>query len=84
MCDQNCGVQPADRNTDTHTHTWTDKRVKTEGPKILSNDIMFYFRTVIIGGPIYLFCYVFVQPFVIYVKKYNKMISLSKTSFFRY
>ena len=37
--------------TDTHTHTRTDKSLKTEGPKILSNDI-FYFRTVIIGGPI--------------------------------
>ena len=54
-CDQNCGLQPADRQTDgqtdTHTDTWTDKSLKTEGPKILSNDI-FYFRTVIIGGPI--------------------------------
>ena len=49
LCDQNCGVQPADRHT--HTHTGTDKSLKTEGPKILSNDI-FYFRTVIIGGPI--------------------------------
>ena len=37
--------------TDTHTDTRTDKSLKTEGPKILSNDI-FYFRTVIIGGPI--------------------------------
>ena len=37
--------------TDRHTDTWTDKSLKTEGPKILSNDI-FYFRTVIIGGPI--------------------------------
>ena len=50
LCDQNCGVQPADRQTDTQTHTGTDKSLKTEGPKILSNDI-FYFRTVIIGGP---------------------------------
>ena len=40
-----------DRQTDRHTDTWTDKSLKTEGPKILSNDI-FYFRTVIIGGPI--------------------------------
>ena len=46
-CDQNCGVQPADRQTHV---TRTDKSLKTEGPKILSNDI-FYFRTVIIGGP---------------------------------
>ena len=36
--------------TDRHTDTGTDKSLKTEGPKILSNDI-FYFRTVIIGGP---------------------------------
>ena len=54
LCDQNCGVQPANRQThrqtDRHTDTWTDKSLKTEGPKILSNDI-FYFRTVIIGGP---------------------------------
>ena len=47
LCDQNCGVQSLDRNT----HTWTDKSLKTEGPKILSND-MFHFRTVIIDGPI--------------------------------
>ena len=41
-----------DRHTHRHTHTdtGTDKSLKTEGPKILSNDI-FYFRTVIIGGP---------------------------------
>ena len=39
-----------DRHTDTQTETWTDKSLKTEGPKILSNDI-FYFSTVIIGGP---------------------------------
>ena len=46
LCDQNCGCTAADR----HTHGQT-KVKKTEGPKILSNDI-FYFRTVIIGGPI--------------------------------
>ena len=58
LCDQNCGVQPADkqthrqtdRQTDRHTDTWTDKSLKTEGPMILSNDI-FFFKTVIIGGP---------------------------------
>ena len=34
------------------TDTWTDKKVKTEGPMILSIDI-FYLKTVmIIGGPI--------------------------------
>ena len=38
--------------TDRQTHvTGTDKSLKIEGPNILSNDI-FYFRTVIIGGPI--------------------------------
>ena len=37
--------------TDTHTDTGTDRKVKTEGPKILSNDI-FYFKTVVFGGPI--------------------------------
>ena len=37
--------------TQTHTQTWTDKVLKTEGPMILSIDI-FYFKTVIIGGPI--------------------------------
>ena len=36
------------------TETRTDKSLKSEGPKIMSND-MFYFRTVIIGGPINLF-----------------------------
>ena len=55
LCDQNCGVQPADRQThrqtDGHTDTWTDKSLKTEGPMILSNDT-FFFKTVIIGGPI--------------------------------
>ena len=40
-----------DGHTDTQTDTGTDKSLKTEGPKILSNDI-FYFKTVIIGGPI--------------------------------
>ena len=49
---QNCGVQLADWQTDRQTHTGTDKSLKTEGPKILSNGI-FYFRTVIIGGPIW-------------------------------
>ena len=37
--------------TDTQTHTWTDKKVKTVGPMILSIGI-FYLKTVmIIGGP---------------------------------
>ena len=48
LCDQSCGVQPANGQTDTRQ---TDKSLKTEGPKILSNYI-FYFKTVIIGGPI--------------------------------
>ena len=37
--------------TDRQTHTGTDTSLKTEVPEILSNGI-FYFRTVIIGGPI--------------------------------
>ena len=56
LCDRNCGVQLADRHTDTGTDR---QKLKTEGPKILSNDI-FYFRTVIIGGPIFLIIFVFV------------------------
>ena len=47
MCDQNCGVQSLDRQKDTGI----DKRLKTEGPKLLSNNI-FYLKTVIIGDPI--------------------------------
>ena len=43
-----------DRQIDRQTDTWTEKSLKTEGPKMLSNDI-FYLRTVIIGGPITLF-----------------------------
>ena len=35
LCDQNCGLQSEHRQT----HTRTDKSLKTEGPKILSNDI---------------------------------------------
>ena len=51
LCDQNCGVQSADRQTDRQTHVRrTDKSLKTEGPKILPNYI-FYFKTVIIDGP---------------------------------
>ena len=50
LCDQNCGVQSADRETHTSDVTGTDKSLKTEGPKILSNYI-FYFKTVIIGSP---------------------------------
>ena len=38
VCDENCGVQSLDRRTET------DRNVKTEGPKILSNDI-FYLNT---------------------------------------
>ena len=47
LCDQNCGLQSEHRQT----HTRTDKSLKTEGPMILSIYI-FYFKTVIIGGPI--------------------------------
>ena len=38
MCGENCGVQSLDR------HTETDREVKTEGHKKLSNDI-FYLNT---------------------------------------
>ena len=48
LCDQSFGVQPADRQTHGRQ---TDKSLKPEGPMILSIDI-FYFKTVIIGGPI--------------------------------
>ena len=52
LCDQNCDVQSADTHTHTHTNsTRTDRQKKTEGPEILSNDIV-YFKTVMIGGPI--------------------------------
>ena len=44
-----CDVQSTGRHTNGHRDT--DRKVKTEGPKILSNDIS-YFKTVIIGGPI--------------------------------
>ena len=47
LCDQNFGVQSADRQT----HGQTDRKVKYERPKILSNDI-FFFKIDIIGGPI--------------------------------
>ena len=40
-----------DRQADRQKHGPSDRKVKIEGPKILSNDI-FYFKTVIIGGPI--------------------------------
>ena len=40
-----------DGHTDTQTDTGTDKSLKTEGPKILSNYI-FYLKSVIIGGTI--------------------------------
>ena len=47
LCDQNCGVQLADRQT----HGQIDRKVKTEERKTLSNDI-FNFKTVIISGTI--------------------------------
>ena len=52
FCDQNCSVQPAELQTNRQTDVRrTVKSLKTEGPMILSIDI-FYFKTVIIGGPI--------------------------------
>jgi len=57
LCDQSCGVQPGDRQT-AHV-TWTDKSLKTKGPKILSNYIFYFkFKTVIIGGPILVYQHV--------------------------
>ena len=52
MDQQICGTKTVAyrARTDRQTQAQTDKKVKTEGPRILSNDI-FYFRTVIIGGP---------------------------------
>ena len=47
---QVCVIKTVAYSLRTDTHTRTDKSLKTEEPKILSNDI-FYFRTVIIGGP---------------------------------
>ena len=47
LCDQNCGVQSADRQV----YGQTDRKVKTEEPKILSN-VIFYFKTAIIGDQI--------------------------------
>ena len=47
--DQNSGVESADRQTD-RKHTDRQKILKNEGPKIMSYDI-FYFKNVIIGGP---------------------------------
>ena len=48
VCDQNCGAQRADRQTHRQTHAQldrnTDRQVKIEGPKILSNDF-FFFKT---------------------------------------
>ena len=38
------------RRKDTQIDIHTDRKVKTEGPKILSNE--FYIQTVIIDGPI--------------------------------
>ena len=40
LCDQNCGVQSG--------YGQTDRKVKTEEPKILSN-VIIYFKYVIIG-----------------------------------
>ena len=42
-----------DRQTDRHTDTWIDKSLKTEGPKILSNYIFYFNKTVIIQQTLY-------------------------------
>ena len=52
LCDQICGLQKVDRLTHASR---TDKKVKTEGPEILLNNI-FYFKNVVIDGPIMSLC----------------------------
>ena len=47
LCDQNCGVQ----SVNSHAHRHTDRKVKTEGPKIMYIYIC-YLLTVIIDGEI--------------------------------
>ena len=50
MCDQNCGIQSVNRQTDKQTDNQIDRQKSTtRGRKILLNDF-FYFQTVIIGG----------------------------------
>ena len=44
LCDQNCGVQSADRQIDKQLDRQIDRKVKTEGPKILSNDIFYLIK----------------------------------------
>ena len=46
LCDQNCGVQCLNRQTDGRT----DRKVKTEGPKIIFIESRLRL-TLIIGGP---------------------------------
>ena len=65
--------------TDRQTHTGTDKSLKTGGPKILSNYI-FYFKTVIIGGPIKGYLNSSRMPQLINIIKDN-MIHWMKTDF---
>ena len=47
---QGCVIKTVAYSLRTDTHTQIDKSLKTEGPKIMPNYI-FYFMTVIIGGP---------------------------------
>ena len=56
--------------TDRHTAhgTRTDKSLKTEGPKILSYYI-FYFKTVIIGGPIIFIHFTTTRLYIIIIFK---------------
>ena len=52
FCDQNCGVQCLNRQTDGRTDGLTDRKVKTEGPKIMLSKGWLRL-TLIIGGPIF-------------------------------
>ena len=67
--------------TDIHTDntdTGTDKSLKTEGPKILSNDI-FYFRTMIIGGPTDITHRIWNYGFLICGKRLNSLYPYQST-----
>ena len=41
LCDQNCGVQSMNKQTDKQTDRWKGRIVNTEGPKIMYIDIRY-------------------------------------------
>ena len=49
LCDQNCGVQSVNRHSDRQTH---NRKVKTEGHKIMYIDIRYLLTLIMFGGPI--------------------------------